>query len=500
MATNSEETSLPVLPPSSSASSPTNPPDSPLNRLSTNMKSKETRKTPPEYPRKQAGLTPYQYSMATEPILPLQPVNLSKLNAQSTQSHQRPLGQSTMPNVTKVSDLKSLPCPYMKNKGYCRFDEIQCRYTHTITRVIESRVGTTAMSSNRTAFGSSKASPASQATSLRGGTATKSAPKEPAATLKETSKSKEVSEADAPKISVASKTKDAPKVNDTPKADFGGDIKCEGTQVPKPEIQQASESQISQIQKPIPGSSQKFVVNLPSEETTTKGKVAVTLNPPAGQYAAYEPDKLPAHQVYEVTRRKNPFDEGKMLYVDETSGKSLLCTNVAEIRFGKKFGKVYSVHLKALMANCDLAKKVSYIWVSDASGLSDQAIFNLGIKCDPKVIILNRAVKLTDAAFIGLLINCKNLEYLEITGESGALGSLTSTCLRVLIDSPKLAPKLKEVVVRQQDVSDLIALELSQARPDLAITTGTIIVVTKEIRNFLWYAGRLAFVNMFAIG
>ncbi|KAF3935076.1 hypothetical protein ABW20_dc0109683 [Dactylellina cionopaga] len=225
------------------------------------------------------------------------------------------------------------------------------------------------------------------------------------------------------------------------------------------------------------------------QENIKPVKKTIALNPPATLYTAYEAEELTDDQVYRINNRQAPLDESKLSYVDEKTGQRVTRTTFQEFRFEKAFGYVLNIHLQTITSRENLAKNISYLSIDNASLLTDEAIFGLGTFCNPKVIILNSAFNVTDASFIGLCINCKRLEYLEITGHYTKLGRLANSSLRMLLDSPTLGPNLNEVVIRYQDVSSQAVLELSRARPALAIITSNIFPEAKELKAYLWIDG-----------
>ena len=69
----------------------------------------------------------------------------------------------------------------------------------------------------------------------------------------------------------------------------------------------------------------------------------------------------------------------------------------------------------------------------------------------------------------------------------------------MLRESPTVGQNLQEIVVKHQAIASQEALELSKARPGLAITSGNVVPNTDELNIYLWCRGRLAFVNSFVV-
>ncbi|KAF3940057.1 hypothetical protein ABW19_dt0209564 [Dactylella cylindrospora] len=345
--------------------------------------------------------------------------------------------QPATPQVNNMDDLKSIPCPYLKNKGQCRFNESRCRYTHSFPREVVDEDTEEELSFDKLPSDSVQdASPQTQNTT-------------------------------------------PPQAKPVPASNNAG--------------------KNGHTRKPYPPRAQIHGRQHHNGYQANGKSNSVTLNPPSKLYSAYEAERLPDDQVYRIVNRKNPLDEALLSYSDEKTGQRVTRSNIREIRFEKAFGRVFDVHLQTITSRDNLAQNLSYLSVSNASGLTDEAIFGLGIYCNPKVIILTGAFNITDAAFLGLCINCKGLEYLEVTGYDNKMGRLTSSSLRMLLESPTVAPALKEIVVKHQAISSQVALELSRARPSLAITTGTVVPGTRDVNIYLWCAGNLAFVNNFVV-
>ncbi|EWC43743.1 hypothetical protein DRE_07361 [Drechslerella stenobrocha 248] len=203
----------------------------------------------------------------------------------------------------------------------------------------------------------------------------------------------------------------------------------------------------------------------------------VTLDPPSAFYAAYDPERLPESQVCRVTSSESALNE------------PVLSSTMKET----------TSHTDEITCHVDLSKNLSFLLVQNGSTITDEAVINFSFYCNPKVVILNGATSVTDAAFLALGINCGGLEYLEVSGYRNKAGSLTSSCLRMLLESPSVGRSLKEVVVKHQSIPPEAALELSQARKGLAITTGNMLPGAKELDINLWFAGRRAFVNKFPV-
>jgi hypothetical protein len=151
-------------------------------------------------------------------------------------------------------------------------------------------------------------------------------------------------------------------------------------------------------------------------QASGRGSTALFSNTSSRIYAAYQAMEIPKDEVYNVTNRENLLDDPRVMSSGGRQTTNDTSTGIREIRFGKPFGKVLDIHLNAISSHSFLASNLSYLAVHDASRLSDEAIFSLAIRSNPKVIILNGAVNVTDAPFVGLCINCKGLEYVEITG------------------------------------------------------------------------------------
>ncbi|KAJ6257458.1 hypothetical protein Dda_7243 [Drechslerella dactyloides] len=359
--------------------------------------------------------------------LPLQDLPLNA-NAMAI----NPVGN--MLRARRTEDFKAIPCPYLKNKGFCRFNGDRCRYNHTLFH-----------------YGQVDEN-AKQGSSLN-----------------------QIPTVSVEELSTAQNT--------TPSHTKGGTITepkgahGHGTKNPSM-IQKFGTPQVNRGQ---------------TDRTPTKN---VGLNPPPKLYAAYDPEKMSADQVYHVVDRKNPIDEARLSSFDQKTGqRALIATEIRELRFEKGFGKVFDSQLQNISSHDSLARSLSFLSVTDASGLTDEAIIDFSIKCNPKVIILGGAIQITDAGFLSLALNCKNLEYLEVTGYGNKTGRLTGSCLRMLTESPTVGKALKEIVVKHHSISSQVALELSLSRRSLAITIGNKELEVEGINTNLWYAGRLAFAN-----
>ncbi|KAK6336099.1 hypothetical protein TWF696_001667 [Orbilia brochopaga] len=423
----------PVLPPSSSSSPAANPPSSPSNRYT----------YPPMYPTnqfyhgtqymsRQAGLTPYQYSMIMQP-LPLQqlPMETNAIIANPVRS---------MPRVKRMEDLKAIPCPYLKNKGFCRFNENRCRYNHNFSH---HRV--------------------------------------------EDDTEEEKSFNQAPVIS----TEESPATENTTPPLIQTAITVKNDEIP-------ARNNVYMQDQPTFKETEK--VQAVGNQANGKPEKTFTLNPPSKLYAAYDPEKMPDDKVYRVLNRKNPIDDARLSSIDQKTGQRMpIATDIREVRFEKSFGKAFDSHLRSISSHEGLAQSLSFLSITNASGLTDEAVIDFSFKCIPKVIILGGANQITDAGFLSLVLNCKGLEYLEITGYDNKIGRLTSSCLRMLTESPTVGKTLKEIVVKHHSISSQAALELSGARQTLAITTGNRVPGAKDLNIHLWCAGRLAFVNNFAV-
>jgi hypothetical protein len=149
---------------------------------------------------------------------------------------------------------------------------------------------------------------------------------------------------------------------------------------------------------------------------------------------------------------------------------------IKQVSFGPDFA-VNDTHLAAICCRPDLASSLVSLSLGDSdsgngAGLTDHGVIVLVRACrNLRQLTLDAATKLTDEAFIAICEACLSIESLGITGNDKVKGRLTSASLKKLIDCPDLAPKLKRLVLwDQNDMAEVKVL--SSARLELAIETG----------------------------
>ncbi|KAK6532646.1 hypothetical protein TWF281_006827 [Arthrobotrys megalospora] len=353
--------SSPVLPLSSNTSPAANVPSSPLDRVNSTAATIQ-----PVVHERPQGMTPYQWAMAVEAPFPLQ-AGAPKVAVATFGMLMGQIPRLARAMAAPVGGKKAIFCPYLKNKGTCKFAANRCTYSHD--RRLANRA-----------------------------TATSSAP------------------------------------------------------------------------APAPAPAPATVPLLPSKENVAPSKKVGE----KAIYKAYEPRAASKNQVLRLSNRESAFTADQLMVKDRKSGELAPRHNLRELWFESRYGKVQDEDLKKIVDNENLARSLSLLSVVDAGELTDEAIFNLSQHTDLRVIILNGASKLTDAALIALCVNCKNIEYLEITGTRKTPGMMRSAAFRILRQSSTLGAMLKEIVLKNHTISSKEALELSIARPKLAITMSNI--------------------------
>jgi hypothetical protein len=149
---------------------------------------------------------------------------------------------------------------------------------------------------------------------------------------------------------------------------------------------------------------------------------------------------------------------------------------IKRVSFGSDFD-VRDTHLAAICCRPDLASSLVSLSLGDSDSgngawLTDHGVIVLVRACpNLRELTLNAATKLTDEAFLAICEACPSIESLCITGNDKVQGRLTGASLKKLIDYPDLAPKLKRLVLWDQNYMKEVKV-LSRARPELAIKTG----------------------------
>ncbi len=150
---------------------------------------------------------------------------------------------------------------------------------------------------------------------------------------------------------------------------------------------------------------------------------------------------------------------------------------IKRVSFGPDFN-VNDTHLAAICCRPYLASSLVSLSLGDSDSgngawLTDHGVIVLVRACpNLRELRLSAATKLTDEAFLAICQACPSMESLCITGNDKVKGRLTSASLKKLIDSSDLVPKLKRLVLWDQNYMGEEVKVLSCARPELAIETG----------------------------
>ena len=182
---------------------------------------------------------------------------------------------------------------------------------------------------------------------------------------------------------------------------------------------------------------------------------------------------------------------------------------IKRVSFGPDFD-VNDSHLAAICCRPDLASSLISLSLGDSdsgngAGLTDHGVIVLVRACpNLRELTLSAATRLTDEAFLAICEACPSIESLCITGNDKVKGTLTSASLKKLIDCPDLAPKLKRLVLWDQNYMEGVKV-LSSARPELAIETGEtlgdgiaanmIAAMTGGAQTHTWLGGEIVDVN-----
>jgi hypothetical protein len=182
---------------------------------------------------------------------------------------------------------------------------------------------------------------------------------------------------------------------------------------------------------------------------------------------------------------------------------------IKRVCFGPDFN-VHDTHLAAICCRPDLASSLLSLSLGDSdsgngAGLTDHGVIVLVQACpNLRELTLSAATKLTDEAFLAICKACPSIESLCITGNDKVKGRLTSASLKKLMDSPDLVPKLKRLVLWDQNYMEDVKV-LSSARLELAIETGEtlgdgiaanmIAAMTGGAQTRTWLAGKVVDVH-----
>ncbi|KAK6505844.1 hypothetical protein TWF481_007734 [Arthrobotrys musiformis] len=212
---------------------------------------------------------------------------------------------------------------------------------------------------------------------------------------------------------------------------------------------------------------------------------------PAGQvYCPYKPIAHTKGQILRITDPQRVLTQQQLTVWDRGARRRVPRINIRELRFEATFGKVADDLLRKAINNDKLSRSVTLLSVADGSELTDEGLFDLSHRVkNLRVLILNGASRITDAAVVALCVNLRSLEYLEITGTRKCPGMLSSAVLRMMRRSPSVGAGLKEIILKNQAISAKEASALSMMRPTLALILSQGSSPMEEPKTIRWSAG-----------
>lgn len=214
-----------------------------------------------------------------------------------------------------------------------------------------------------------------------------------------------------------------------------------------------------------------------------------------------------------ITRTSVGYDVGGRPYLSASPIRKLF------INFNR-----YEWSFLQTLLSLDIGSNLGSIDLWNASNLTDDQCIALSKPTLVAVGLIN-ATKVSDAAFMAFVLNCKGLEYFEITGKlitfycshhfgtqnnshsscvkigtTQKPGLITTRPLNILENSPEIASSLKELVLHDQGVKAEAGMALSRARPNLNVVIGSntgpgLWKETVVVNTYWWRSGKLFTVN-----